>query len=108
MIRTNIYVTEDQHEYLAEQAKATGKTASDIVRSAIDRMRAQTVYISDTIEMAEEVHPDFTYEQFQAWLLFRWRLKYEGKDYRNGNGEVKAMFEEILTILRGNHDNSHG
>jgi hypothetical protein len=110
MIRTNVYITEEQHEYLNELAKLSGKTVSDYIREAIDRHRATSTYIAEMPEIAEEVHPWMTYEQFVGWLQFRYRLTYEGKDHKNGNGngQVIALLEEILSILRGTYDNTHG
>jgi predicted DNA-binding protein len=111
MKRINFWVTEDQAEFLTEWAKATGKTQSDYVRSALDHYKAATGYIDEMDEIAAEVHPWMTYEQFVGWLQFRYRLTYEGKDHKNGNGngQVIALLEEILTILKGGqHDTDHG
>jgi hypothetical protein len=102
MKRLHTYLTDEQHEYLVALSGSTGKTIADYVRMAIDRMKAQTVYVDDTIEMAEEVHPEFTYEQFQAWLLFRWRLRHEGKEHNGNNAEILAKVDEILELLRRN------
>lgn len=109
MKRLHTYLTDEQHEYLVSLSESTGKTIADFVRMAIDRMKAQTVYVDDTIDMAEEVHPEFTYEQFQAWLLFRWRLRHEGKEHANGDvlvrmvthledelAEMKLMLRQLL------------
>lgn len=101
MKRTTIWITEEQHDYLMELSKTSGKNFSDHIREAIDRQRATTGYIDGMAEIAEEVHPWMTYEQFIGWLQFRYRLKFEGKD-RNGDDKIIAMLTEILEILR--HD----
>lgn len=103
MKRLHTYLTDEQHEYLTGLSESTGKTVADFVRMAVDRMKAQTGYIYDTIEMAEEVHPEMTYDQFIGWLQFRWRLRHEGKEY-NGHAEVLAKLDEIMEMIKGgNH-----
>ena len=38
MRRTQIYLDEDQDRRLAERARATGRTKSDLIRQAVDRL----------------------------------------------------------------------
>jgi predicted DNA-binding protein len=39
--RTQIYLDEDQDRRLAERARATGRTKSDLIREAVDRLLAE-------------------------------------------------------------------
>jgi len=38
MVRTQIYLTQAEHESLRELSRKTGKTQSELIRTAIDRM----------------------------------------------------------------------
>jgi hypothetical protein len=42
MIRTQIYLTEHQRDELAAIAKAAGKTQSELIREAVDRLINQS------------------------------------------------------------------
>jgi predicted DNA-binding protein len=110
MKRTNIYLTDEQHNRLTGLALTKGTSAADITRRAIDWYLDVTGYTHETMDMLERIHPEMTPERIVEWLMFRWRLSHEGKDYRNGDGsnQVIKMLEEVLTILRGTHDTDHG
>ena len=40
MIRTQIMVTEEQHAYLKELSRQTGRSLSDLIREAIEDLRS--------------------------------------------------------------------
>jgi len=42
MVRTQIYLTERQHDELAALAKTLGKKQSELIREAVDRLIDQT------------------------------------------------------------------
>lgn len=42
MVRTQIYLTENQREELATIAKSSGKKQSELIREAIDRLISQS------------------------------------------------------------------
>lgn len=107
MIRTQVHLTKEQVEYLDGLALASGKSKSDYVRLALDRYRASTAYLDEMEEIAAEVHPWMTFEQFQGWLQFQYRLRFEGKKNGNGDSRVIDMLEEILRILKGEHGTEH-
>ncbi len=44
MVRTQIYLTKDEHDELHAVAKSTGKKRSELIREAIDR------FLDDTLE----------------------------------------------------------
>ena len=50
MRRTQIYLNEDQDRRLAEQALATGRTKSDLIREAVDRLLDEP--LSEEAELA--------------------------------------------------------
>jgi hypothetical protein len=108
MKKLHTYLTDEQHQELTARARESGRTVADLIRQALDWYLSLTDYSQETMDMLQEVHPEMTPFQIVTWLQFRWRLEHEGKDHRNGNGQVIAMLEEILTILRGELDNSHG
>lgn len=101
MKRTTVWLSEAQNEQLSQFARSRGIKFSEALRRAIDWYLSTTVYLQDTDEILEEVHPDMTPEQLVGWLKFRWRLRHEGKE-KNGNGEIIAMLQEVLDLLRGN------
>ncbi len=41
MVRTQVYITEEEHSLLAQMAAETGKSQSQLVRDAIDGMFAR-------------------------------------------------------------------
>ena len=41
MIRTQIMLTEEQHAYLKELARQTGRSLSDLIRQAIEEQRSK-------------------------------------------------------------------
>jgi hypothetical protein len=97
MKRTTIWLSDEQQEQLNQLAASRGVSFSETLRRAIDWYLSTTVYLQDTDEMLEELHPDMTPEQLVGWLKFRWRLRYEGKE-KNGNSE--SILQEILEIAR--------
>lgn len=103
MKRLHTYLTDDQHQELTGRAQATGRTVADIIRHALDWYLGVTSYTGETMATLEGIHPEMTPPRIIEWLMFRWRLSHEGKDHKNGNGngEVIAMLEEILSILKG-------
>jgi len=42
MVRTQISLTKEQHAYLKELARRRGQSLSELVREAVDRLRAQS------------------------------------------------------------------
>ena len=43
MVRTQVYLTEQEREELAALAEATGKKQSELIRQAVDRLIEQSV-----------------------------------------------------------------
>lgn len=108
MKRLHTYLTDEQHGALTAQAVDSGKTVAELIRQSLDWYLSLTDYSQETMAMLQATHPEMTPHQIMTWLGFRWRLRHEGKEHDNGNGEVIAMLEEILAILRGQHDTDHG
>jgi hypothetical protein len=110
MKRLHTYLTDAQHQELTDRAQESGQTVAELIREALDWYLSLTDYSQETMDMLLAVHPEMTPHQIVTWLMFRWRLSHEGKDYRNGDGsnQVIKMLEEVLTILRGTHDTDHG
>lgn len=108
MKRLSIYLTDEQWQELSRRAQG-GKTVAELVRSALDWHLAITGYADETLAKLQEIHPAMTPLQLVVWLAFRWRVDYEGKSHHNGNGQVIALLEEILSILKGGqHDTDNG
>lgn len=91
-------MSEDGYGRLSQFANHRGIKFSEALRRAVDWYLSTTVYLQETDEMLEEIHPDMTREQIVGWLKFKWRIHHEGKE--NGNSQMIAMLEEILGILR--------
>lgn len=109
MIRTNIFLSDEQRRQLATLAESTGITSAEHVRRAITQyLSMHDGSLSPVVAEAHRTFPDAE-DDMQALYraLFHWYHGRQDNSKRSSLARIEEMLGIILEMMTHEHDTDH-